>query len=75
MTQTLLQNLQKKYKDGGYALVSPDTGRVALFADTIKKLYQAIEIKQIQDADKVVMYIPPPKVTHAFSLSLSVRLR
>lgn len=64
MTQTLLQNLQKKYTRGGYALVSPHSGRVALYADTIKKLYQTIETKNINDADKVVMYIPPPNVTH-----------
>lgn len=74
MTKTLLQNLQKKYKQGGYALVSPRSGRVALFADTIKKLYQTIQGKNINDENKVVMYVPQRKGSHVFSISLSVRL-
>lgn len=75
MTNVLLQKLQEKYKDGGYALVSPTSGRVTLFAKTIKNLYKTIETKQIKDADKIVMYIPPPKIAHVFQVSLSIRLR
>lgn len=69
----LLVSLQKQHTQGGYALVSPKSGRVAVFAENLKKLYQTIEKKQIDDAQKIVMYIPPPKVKHVFRISLSVR--
>lgn len=72
---TLLLNLQKKYKQGGYALVSPESGKVWLYADTVKNLYKTIEMKDIPDADKLVMYIPQRKGSHVFSFSLSIRIR
>lgn len=69
----LLLKLQKKYQEGGYALVSPETGRIFAFADDLKKLYKTIDAKNIEDADKLVMYVPPPHVKHVFQISLSVR--
>lgn len=72
--KNLLLKLQKQHHEGGYALVSPKTGQVVAFADDIKMLYQTIERKKIRDADKLVMYVPPPKVKHVFQISLSIRI-
>lgn len=72
--KNLLLKLQKKYHEGGYALISPKTGQVVAFADDIKILYQTIEREKIRDADKLVMYVPPPKVKHVFQVSLSIRI-
>lgn len=72
--KNILLKLQRKHRDGGYALVSPRTGRVAAFAENLKKLYQTIETQKIRDETKLVMYVPPPHVTHVFHFSLSVRV-
>lgn len=72
--KNLLLTLQKKYKTGGYALVSPKNGRVSAFGEDLKQLYKTINEEKINDADKMVMYIPPPHVKHVFQLSLSIRL-
>ncbi len=69
----LLVKLQKKYKDGGYALVSLEKGQVFAFADNLSKLYEIIDAKNIEDENKTVMYVPPPNVKHVFHISLSIR--
>jgi dTDP-4-dehydrorhamnose 3,5-epimerase-like enzyme len=70
----LLLKLQKKYKTGGYALVSPKSGQVVIFSEDIKSLYQTIDKEKINDTNKLVMYVPPPHVKHVFQLSLSIRV-
>lgn len=72
--KNLLLTLQKKYQEGGYVLVSPKSGKVVAFGEDLAHLYEVIDRKKIKDADKVVMHIPPPSVTHAFHLSLSIRI-
>ena len=62
----LLLQLQKKFQEGGYALIYPKSGRVAAFSENLKKLYQTIDQKKIDDKNKLVMYIPPPHVAHVF---------
>lgn len=69
----LLLNLQRKFKQGGYALVSK-AGKLVVFGENIKKLYEKIDKQRIKDEDKIVMHIPSPRVTHAFTISLSVRI-
>ena len=69
----LLLNLQKRYKQGGYALVSK-AGRLVVFGENIKKLYEKIDSQKIKDEDKIVMYIPSPRISHAFTVSVSVRI-
>lgn len=64
--RNLLLNLQRKFKDGGYALVSEKNGRVFAYAETIKKLYQKIEEKNVKDENKTVVYVPSAKVKHVF---------
>lgn len=72
--KNLLLNIQNKYKEGGYALVSPKSGKVSAFAENLKKLYQTIDRRKIKDSDKLVMHIPSPNVKHAFHISLSIRI-
>lgn len=72
--KNILLKLQEKYHDGGYALVSPDTGRIFAFGQNLKKLYTNIDTRKIKDEDKIVMYVPPPRVKHVFQISLSIRL-
>ncbi|MBI2587394.1 hypothetical protein HYW29_01110 [Candidatus Amesbacteria bacterium] len=69
----ILIKLGKKYKSGGYALVSPSSGRVAAYGKDIKLLYQKIDRDKINDSDKMVMYIPSSHHVHIFHLSVSVR--
>lgn len=69
----LLLQLQKKYQGGGYALVSQKTGKAFAFGEDLSKLYKTIDEKKIKDMDKVVMYVPPPRVKHVFQISLSIR--
>ncbi len=71
--KNLLLRLQTKYQDGGYVLVSPDTGRVFAFGQNLKLLYKTIDAKKIKDEDKLVMYVPS-RMKHVFQLSLSVRI-
>lgn len=73
MKQDLLWQLQKKYQNGGYALVADKSSRVLAFAEELDRLYKIIDQKHIDDSNKVVMFIPPPHVKHVFSVSLSVR--
>lgn len=68
----LLLRLQKRYQEGGYALVSQKTGKAFAFGEDLNKLYKIIEEKKIRDMDKVVMYVPPPRVKHVFQISLSI---
>ena len=72
--RNLLLKLQRKYQEGGYALIVPKTGKVIAFGEDLKDLYTTIDKEKIKDADKLVMYIPPPKVKHVFQLSLSIRI-
>jgi len=72
--KNILMKLQEKYKEGGYALVSPKTGKVMAFSETLQSLYTIIDQKQIHDADKMVMYVPPPNLKHVFYISLSIRI-
>lgn len=69
--KNLLLQLQRKYQEGGYALVTPKTGKVVAYGEDLENLYATIDRKKINDAGKLVMFIPPPRVTHAFHLSLS----
>jgi hypothetical protein len=71
----LLLKLQKRYHEGGYALVSQKTGKTFAFGGDLNKLYKIIAEKKIKDIDKTVMYVPPPRVKHVFQISLSIRLR
>lgn len=71
--RNILLKLQRKYQDGGYALIVPETGKVIAFGEDLKVLYAKIDKGKIKDADKLVMYVPPPKVKHVFQLSLSIR--
>lgn len=64
--KNLLLTLQKKYRDGGYALIAPKSGNLVAFAKTLKDLYQRIDQKSIDDRDKIVMHIPSPRVKHVF---------
>lgn len=73
-SKNLLLQLQKKYHEGGYALVSPKSGEVLAYGKSLKHLYTTIDRKKIKDNDKLVMHIPSPNVTHAFHFSLSVRI-
>jgi len=68
-----LSVLQKKFKQGGYVLVSPQSGRVAVHAMDIKSLYKKIDSEKIKDEGKTVVYIPSAKYTHVFRVSVSVR--
>lgn len=70
----MLLKLQKKYKDGGYVLVSPKSGKVIVFATDFKKLYEAIDRKNIDDADKLVMHVPPLHVKHVLRLFLPIQV-
>ena len=70
--KNLLLKLQKKYQEGGYALISPKSGEVLAYGKNLKHLYTTIDRKKIKDADKLVMHIPTPNITHAFHFSLSV---
>lgn len=54
-----LVNIQKKYKKGGFALISEKTGKEFAFGTDIKKLYEMIDKKKIKDSDKIVTYVPP----------------
>ncbi len=72
--KNILLKLQKKYGEGGYALVSPKTGEVLAFGEDIQSLYRIIERKKINDKNELVMYIPPPNVKHVFHFSLSIRI-
>ncbi len=58
--------LQKKHQRGGYALVSPKSGKLYVFGNDVKALYQKIEKEKINDSDKMVMYVPPLHVKHVF---------
>lgn len=71
--RNLLLKLQKKFKEGGYALIVPKSGKVIAFGEDLKQLYNNIDKEKIKDADKLVMYIPPPNVKHVFHFSLSIR--
>lgn len=53
---SLLLKLQKKYQEGGYALVSQRTGKTFAFGEDLNKLYKIIDEKKIKDADKAVNY-------------------
>ena len=72
--KNILIKLQKKYKDGGFALVSQASGEVVAFGEDIKKLYKLIDKKKIKDEDKIVMHIPPIHVKHVFHISLSIQI-
>ena len=72
--KNILLNLQKKYKDGGFALVSQTSGEVSAFGEDIKKLYKVIDDKKINDENKIVMHIPPIHVKHVFQVSLSIQI-
>jgi len=65
MENTILIKLQKKYEDGGYALVS-DKGQVLAYGEDMRKLYQVIEKKRIDDKRGVVWFIPSPHQICAF---------
>lgn len=69
----LLLKLQKRYQEGGYALVSQKTGKAFAFGEDLNKLYKIIDEKKIKDIDKTIMYVPPPRVKHVFQISLSIR--
>lgn len=53
--KNLLFKLQKKYQDGGYALVAPKSGKVVAFSEDLKNLYKTIDQKKIDDKNKLVM--------------------
>ena len=72
--KNILIKLQKKYKDGGFALVSQASGEVIAFGEDIKKLYEVIDEKKIKDENKIVMHIPPIHVKHVFQISLSIQI-
>ncbi|MBI2029059.1 hypothetical protein HYT02_01445 [Candidatus Gottesmanbacteria bacterium] len=72
--RNVLLQLQKKYREGGYALVSSESGRVFVFAKTLKELYKTIDDKKIKDEDKTVMHIPSPYIKHVFYFPLSIRI-
>lgn len=69
MHKNILLKLQKKYKDGGFALVSQLSGEVYAYGEDIKKLYKVIDEKKIKDENKIVMHIPPIHVKHVFQIS------
>ena len=64
--KNILLKLQKKYKDGGFALVSETTGQAYAFGEDIKKLYKVIDDKKVKDENKIVMHVPPVNVKHVF---------
>lgn len=64
--RNLLLKLQRRFKDGGYALVSEESGRVFAYGENLKKLYQRIEQENVKDEDKTVVYVPSAKVKHVF---------
>lgn len=70
--KNILLKLQKKYHEGGYALVSQKSGQIYAFGDDIKKLYDLIEKKKIKDENRLVMYIPPLHIKYALRISLSI---
>ena len=72
--KNILFKLQKKYKDGGFALISQTSGQIYAFGEDIKKLYKLIDKKKIKDEDKIVMHIPPIHVKHVFQISLSIQI-
>lgn len=59
--KNILLKLQKKFKEGGFALISESTGQVYAFGEDIKKLYQIIDKKKVKDENKIVMHIPPTR--------------
>lgn len=73
VAKNLLIRLQKKYSKGGYALVGPKSGKVFAHGMDLQSLYKHIDKKRVNDADKLVMYIPTPGYTHVFRLSISIR--
>jgi len=72
--RNILLKLQKKYHDGGFALVSQASGEVFAYGKDIKKLYKVIEEKKIKDANKIVIHIPPIHVKYVFQISLSIQI-
>lgn len=67
--KNILLKLQKKYHEGGYALISPNTGKVLAYGEDLELLYKIIKKEKIKDQDKLVMHIPPPSVKHVFHFS------
>ncbi|MBI4009093.1 hypothetical protein HY357_02575 [Candidatus Roizmanbacteria bacterium] len=72
--KNILLKLQKKYKEGGFALISQASGEIIAFGKDIKKLYKVIDEKKIKDENKIVMHIPPIHVKHVFQISLSIQI-
>lgn len=63
-----LFDIQKKYKAGGYVLLSEKEDKVLVFGKSVKKLYDLARKKGLDKGDTTTMYVPPKNKICVFTV-------